>query len=492
MADQRISIAGECAPQFDELYVISDLHLGGTGGFQIFCAGDELSRLITHLSGRVPNKNVALVINGDFIDFLAEPQAKYLDPENAIAKLNRIMADAAFRPVWEALRAFTRVDNRHLIINLGNHDVELALPWVKAHLLACLAPDAAARQRILFISDGSGFLCRVGPARVLCVHGNEVDTWNLVDYEALRRLGRDLTQGRPAKDWVANAGTRLVIDVMNDIKERYPFVDLLKPEIEAVLPTVLALEPESVRKIDAVLGVGLRLGVDRLRQAAGFLSSQGEEGSVVPLSPVPVRRRAEPGGAAHTQALLDQMEERMATGVDPLTLVDDDQQGKYLGWASAAFKGIRGETTSEVLREALQGLRNDRSFKLNDKDDTYKGLDEWIGSGAEFIVAGHSHLERSLPRSKQRGWYFNSGTWARLIELEEGVLTEADRFAAVFTAIKTGTMQALEDTPGLVLRRYTVVAIVAGDGGVVGELRHVRAASHDLWETVPDSRSHVL
>ena len=67
--------------------------------------------------------------------------------------------------------------------------------------------------------DGAGFLCRVGNATVLCVHGNEVDDWNITDYETIRRAGRDLQQGRSVEAWVPNAGTHLVIEVMNDIKK---------------------------------------------------------------------------------------------------------------------------------------------------------------------------------------------------------------------------------------------------------------------------------
>ena len=55
---------------FDELYVISDLHIGGQPGFQIFDQGDLLSRFIDYVTAR-PGK-VGLVINGDSVDFLAE------------------------------------------------------------------------------------------------------------------------------------------------------------------------------------------------------------------------------------------------------------------------------------------------------------------------------------------------------------------------------------------------------------------------------------
>ena len=66
-------------------------------------------------------------------------------------------------------------------------------------------------------------------AKVVCVHGNEVDSWNVADYERLRRIGRDYQFGVSVEGWTPNAGAQMVIEVMNQIKRDYPFVDLLKP-----------------------------------------------------------------------------------------------------------------------------------------------------------------------------------------------------------------------------------------------------------------------
>ena len=47
-------------PSFDELYVISDLHLGGKPGFQIFNSGKELKQFVEHLAAIPPEKNLHL------------------------------------------------------------------------------------------------------------------------------------------------------------------------------------------------------------------------------------------------------------------------------------------------------------------------------------------------------------------------------------------------------------------------------------------------
>src|SRR4029079_883865 len=83
-------------------------------------------------------------------------------------------------------------------------------------------------------------------ARVFCSHGNEVDAWNLVDYAALGRVADAQVRGPAAPQWDPNAGTQLVVDVMNGIKRKFPFVDLLKPETKIVPPLILALDPSAL------------------------------------------------------------------------------------------------------------------------------------------------------------------------------------------------------------------------------------------------------
>ena len=143
-------------PEFDELYVISDVHMGGAKGFQIFGSTNELAAFIDWIRDR-PAAKIALVINGDTVDFLAENGSKYFDPHGANEKLDRIVRDDSFKPVFDALTQFVAKANRHLAFTLGNHDIELALPHVRAHFLELLAgTDDAAQGRITLAFDGAG------------------------------------------------------------------------------------------------------------------------------------------------------------------------------------------------------------------------------------------------------------------------------------------------------------------------------------------------
>jgi hypothetical protein len=234
---------------YHTVFVISDLHLGGYEApyegqqrdYRIFRDGEALAWFIGHAAAsRTAAGRIALVINGDLVDFLAVEDATYFDWEGADGKLTAIIDDPQLGEMWTALTAFVQSDRGDLIIVLGNHDLELALPGPQQLLLTRLAGrDAAKRARVIFAMDGCGFSCRVGGKRVLCVHGNEVDPWNAIEWGRLAFIRRALTRGSLARDrqlmddWIPNPGTQLVIDHLNGVKRQHQWIDLLKPKKRA-------------------------------------------------------------------------------------------------------------------------------------------------------------------------------------------------------------------------------------------------------------------
>src|SRR5262249_10965335 len=149
---------------------------------------------------------------------------------------------------------------------------------------------------------------------------------------------------------------------------------------------------------------------------------------------------------------------------------------------------VRGKPKHEVLREALEHLDRDRSFDPGTGDDTFHNLDALVGTDIDLLIAGHTHLERSLPRSRGRGHYFNSGTWARLICIEPAVRQDPAAFERLFRLLDGGTMEMLDRARVSVggrereigLRRDTVVVIEkqeAPAAGVRASLQHVLPAS---------------
>src|SRR5262249_10522946 len=117
-----------------------------------------------------------------------------------------------------------------------------------------------------------------------------------------------------------------------------------------------------------------------------------------------------------------------------------------------------------------------------------------IGADVDVIVAGHTHLERSIKRSRGQGHYFNSGTWARMIEIKGEVRKDAAAFGQLFKLLDGASMQALDDariTVGsdqydVIARRNTVVVIekplggAPAGGNVRASLQHVAAATDAL------------
>jgi len=245
-------------PQFDEIHIVSDLHMGGVDGFQILRETGRLAGFIRWVAKQRPDGRIALVLNGDVIDTLAEESGGYIAVDNAEATVRRIMGDPSFAPVWEALADFVKTEGCALVIVLGNHDLELSFPVVQRTIIERLAgEDAEARARIEFSCMGAGYSCLVGGSRVFCTHGNEVDAWNYIRYEDLTKAARRLNAGRSLKpsEWEPNAGTMMVKDVMNGVKPLYPWIDLLKPEMKAAVGVLVALDPGQLDKINRLLPV---------------------------------------------------------------------------------------------------------------------------------------------------------------------------------------------------------------------------------------------
>lgn len=498
---------------FGEVHVVSDLHLGGGQDAQIFDQGKELAGLFLQLANQPASsaEPLALVLNGDVVDFLAGDDALDFDPDHAVAKLDRIIADASFNGVFRALSAFLGKPNHRLVIAIGNHDVELALPPVRWRLLQhlCRSPDApgapgdgdgldeARRGRIEFALDGTGWSANVGRTRVLVVHGNEVDDWNVVDHATLREVSEAMLAGAPYPKWRGNAGSRLVVDVMNGVKKKWPVVDLLKPEGRALVAVLAALDPSQLARLRELGPSLLRYVGQRAGRAFGLLGEEGEASEAEQRQAALVYLLGGASAAAPgPRNLLEEAEAQLRRGMSPLDVALANSTGtasnagaEQLGAGGMVVDLVRRRSPEENLREALgKWLRWDVSFAPGTKDDTFEQLDRSVSRDVGVVIAGHTHLERAIPRDGG-GVYFNSGTWARLIQLAPGVLDDAAAFAPVCDAFSRGTLAALDRVPGLVLRRPTLVSVWREGDSTLGELRRVTLdASGTRLEPVPETR----
>ncbi len=478
---------------FDELHVVSDLHIGGESGFQIFNQGPRLAALFRHLAAS-EQASVGLVLAGDVVDFLAEPEAQYFDAEGAVERLAAIFEREEFCDVLPALSEFVMTPGRSLALVLGNHDVELALPTSLDWLLEKLCGDnEEVRGRVDIAVDGTGYLCKVGDKTVLCLHGNEVDSWNAVDYACLEAQGAALLAGEKPPEWDANAGTRMVIDVINRVKKKFPVADLLKPEFGAAAPVVVSLEPSSLASIGKIVRIMSHIPAYTMRLRPGLLSASKELGDDAPSEHHAILQFAEEHldheeVKEHSEGFFKKAYHALANRhiPHPLHKVTDIVSG-----IEAWFDSSR--RPHQLRKHLRKSLVDDRSFDLEDRDEQFELLDKVVPESVHYLIAGHTHLERSLERRHPGTYYFNSGTWTRLIQLTHEILDNDEEFEAVYQSFLSPFIASLDAVHGLgsedmslVLIRPSVVSIVAGEGSVFGEIR--RAREDGSLEAVAGSR----
>jgi len=485
-------------PRYSELYSISDLHLGGPPGMQMFCQGRRLQTFIESLAAKPKaNEKLALVIAGDFIDglpYLTGP-GTYIAVDGAAQVLSTVMADPAFAPVFEGLRNFLNNDACELILLIGNHDLELTFPEAQEALLQKIAPTVGPRARVRFFMQGTGFRCQVGSQRVFITHGNEADVWNHVDYEALRKAAhlRALGKAFDAGAWVPNAGTKLVVDVMNKVKHDFPFIDLLKPEKEAAVNILAKLDgnafgvfrdalPAFAKAAKASLGPHVVLGDNgQMRE---------EEPELIRLlgSAVASVDNARP---TEQSKLLERVKLYQNQKFQPEDLVSG--KAETLGQIGYYWdKATVGQ--SEALRLALiDWVKNDQSFNLKSPDEVFQGVLSQIGLDIDVVITGHTHLPRWIqPLDRGHLIYLNTGTWARLMGLREAFLANAAAFQPIFAALQEKRIEALDQAKSgnlPLIIDATVAAHVSNDGA---ELVRITGLTTQDLQVIPVAITNIL
>jgi UDP-2,3-diacylglucosamine pyrophosphatase LpxH len=449
-------------------FVISDLHLGGAlentssiskNGFRIMTRPDVLASFIRSLTNSAPKKiETELVINGDFIDFLAEEHKKgqrwlpfIKSPKVAVTTFERIVAREGNNEVFDALKDF--VSNGHsLTVLLGNHDIELSLPAVRQSFQRLLGSEAGLRFRFLY--DGEAH--RVGQA--LIEHGNRYDPANMVNHDGLRRI-RSLQSRRQYKYQVGHfkppAGSLIVTELVNPIKTDYPFIDLLKPESEPLFAILLALEPRYEKKLDQFAKIVLqapkmvkhRLKKPALPHYAGDIAKNyhSEKDYSINRSAKPVE--TEGRGDLYT-ILCKCLSEN--TAADLLKSTESEEEMTYgqdisassrsVAWRGLAKLIVKSEFAQverqlKLIQDTLRALDDDHIF-----DEGYEVGTRYVKAAFELsknytiVVFGHTHKAKHI-KLKNGATYLNSGTWANLMRFPKSLFNNNSNEA--FLALKT-------------------------------------------------------
>ena len=142
--------------------VISDLHLGAgkhvkgrRNMLEDFHYDAELIDFLNwHCEGDFAEKEVDLVINGDFLDFLAVPFVEFFDDEfwseaACLEKLKMVMR--AHRGVMHALKNFVSKPNKKIVYIIGNHDAELVMDSLKEEFRNFFGDEL--KERVIIRND---------------------------------------------------------------------------------------------------------------------------------------------------------------------------------------------------------------------------------------------------------------------------------------------------------------------------------------------------
>lgn len=209
--------------------VISDLHLSAGKMFkgkrnllEDFHYDRELIDFLNYYStGDYAEVEVELIINGDFLDFLAVPYVEFYDDEfwsekAALAKLHMIMA--AHKPVLDALKRFVSHNGKSIVYIIGNHDAEFVFDSVKEEFLAYFGP---LRDRLTLSNEISTYKPTMG---VSILHGHQYEVAHDFDQEnaVVETLNGE-------KYFIPPWGSYYVTNVINKYKQERSFINAVRP-----------------------------------------------------------------------------------------------------------------------------------------------------------------------------------------------------------------------------------------------------------------------
>jgi UDP-2,3-diacylglucosamine pyrophosphatase LpxH len=219
--------------------ILSDLHLGAGYAFEggncleDFTADEQLIRFLCEigLECERDQREVELIINGDFFEFLQIPAVDDYDPhqiypkevyfdsseEASVKRLNIIYQ--GHPTIFNALSDFLHVaPQRRITIIKGNHDVNLFWPGVKSRLRDILGTSGSRASLLLFAEE---FVSR---EKIYVEHGHQrAEKMNSYHDFLDPRLPNDPSQ------LYYPTGSHFVINVFNEVERERWFVDSIKP-----------------------------------------------------------------------------------------------------------------------------------------------------------------------------------------------------------------------------------------------------------------------
>ncbi|MFO0602706.1 MAG: metallophosphoesterase [Polyangiales bacterium] len=404
----------------DRLVVVSDVHLAVPGPLNNFHAGDALADFVA--AQRVPN--TTLVLAGDVFDFLQIPGRPERLRGDEMPALIATTLDALAATPWgerlfAAFGALLRTPGARVVVTPGNHDPEVAHPAFATQLLAKAGlPDG--HPGLVVRADGV-FRTRVGARDVVVAHGHRTDPWNDI-------APATVAAALAGEDAPLPPGSRLVTRVLNAFKDarddagapRFPFVDLLKPELPCVpllllyldralamehLPDVLGLRVETFARSVAKALTGASLGLE----SAGPAPAPADDVARALAATYSPSQRSNPGRVADELA----------------TWLEEGDVGGLEG-TLAPHGGMRARMLRAFLRAASDdGRFFDRTHRSEDCVALARAHQPADATPCA-VIGGHTHAAREVWLSAEHV-YLNTGTWTDLMAFPARLDDEALR-----------------------------------------------------------------
>ena len=408
-----------------ETYVLSDLHLSAAKDGGLYAGGDALLHFISRLAQKTTPARV--ILNGDTFDFLAEEGELTLDVPLLTATAQRLVSSeigaALFRQLGRVL-----AHQGQVIVRLGNHDLELALPAVQQQLRRALHQPNSVAERLEFSTGDRPLLLDVGGVRVLVTHGEHDDPFNQVDYSQL--LASTEASGVSRSSFRYPAGSLLMRKIVAPMRARYGlhFLDYLKPDFQGAALAAMAIAPEACREL--------------FQRATWDIAWQ-----LLRYSPASVAFCADVA-AEPSLGLAERVAEQTWSGQERSELSEwllQTDEGVSFAPAGLGEK-VRGKLLDAGLamyarlHRAAAGSAGKDFFSLTPQSAEARWAQE-LGArhGAAAVLTGHSHAARFWHGADCL--YINSGTWIWLMRPPPPEAT-ADKWQA--------WLRELQHNPGVV------------------------------------------
>jgi UDP-2,3-diacylglucosamine pyrophosphatase LpxH len=437
--------------------VISDLHLGNGGDYDVFAGGEALPALLAEFAA--PENHV--ICNGDTVDFLMNEDPLDLNEARALAELEKSLAVPSTAGVLHALGKVLGAGGE-VTLRLGNHDIELALKSVQDRIRTALAEPPAVAARLRFERGDEPAILNAGGARILVTHGEHWDTWNRVDYSHLPGQGA----GTGFKAFTYAAGSRLVRTLLNPLIRQYGmrFAELLKPDFQGGVLSALGINPQAVKVV--FQGSTLKMMWELFRQSTSP-NTFAEDPEAQDLG---LAKAVDSANLTHDErnALTTTLDPNRSGQRSPLPLSDAD--GSLLGSAyrKLARAGLRLYASAQ---HAIAGDSGEFFFSFTPSAEEWNEAQRLAKKySVEAVIFGHSHAARW--QAQDGLVYVNTGTWIWLMHLPSPSASdeEWDKFLELLQ--RNPRLDPAKGPSAPVLSRFTAAVIDAYDnqGGALVSL----------------------